>query len=157
MLVSIYGNNLDRSVVTVNGQGVPVNYQSEHQVNALLPPDVLGLARLEVANELGSQSVNIMVEPAVPAVFTKDGSGVGAAAAIRTGDYYSLFLTGLGVGNGQPAVTIGGSPVDVTYAGPAPGFPGLDQINIRLPAGTASGPVVVYAGGRTSNPVFLPQ
>jgi uncharacterized protein (TIGR03437 family) len=74
-----------------------------------------------------------------------------------------LFLTGLGgttnrqgldFANQLPTVTIGGADCPVTYAGAAPGFVGLDQINCKVPAGLAansSAAVVVSSGGRTSN------
>jgi uncharacterized protein (TIGR03437 family) len=82
-----------------------------------------------------------------------------------------LFVTGLGataprVASGAAAsdnplslasqkasVTIGGSPMIVTYAGLAPGFVGLYQINIRVPGDRVQGdnlPVVVTAGTASS-------
>jgi uncharacterized protein (TIGR03437 family) len=48
------------------------------------------------------------------------------------------------------AVSIGGLPADIEFAGAAPGFAGLLQINARIPAGVAPGddvPVVVSIGG----------
>jgi uncharacterized protein (TIGR03437 family) len=152
----IYGNNLTGSTVTVDGQTLALNYSGEHQVNALLPDSVSGIAKLTVRNDRGSQTVNIFVEDVVPAVFTIDGSGTGPAAVIRTGNFVSLFLTGLGKAGKPSRVTLNNVPVAVTYAGPAPGFQGLDQINIELPAGMTSGTVVVYAGKHASNAVTLP-
>jgi uncharacterized protein (TIGR03437 family) len=156
MLVSLYGNNLSGSSVSVEGQPLSLNYTGDHQVNALLPDNVFGLAKLTVSNDRGSETVNILIEDAVPAVFTMDGSGTGAAAAIRTGNFVSLYLTGLGKSTAAPTVTLNGIPALVTYAGPAPGFPGLDQINIQLPPGTASGTIVVAVGKHVSNAVTLP-
>jgi len=155
MLISIYGDNLTGSTVSVDGQTLALNYSGEHQINALLPGDVSGLAKLTVRNGQGSQTVNIFVEDVVPAVFTANGSGTGAAAVIRTGNFVSLFLTGLGKGGMPSQVTLNDVPVSVTYAGPAPGFQGLDQINIELPAGMTSGRVIVYAGKHASNAVTL--
>jgi uncharacterized protein (TIGR03437 family) len=156
MLISIYGNNLTGSTVSVDGQTLALNYSGDHQMNALLPDSVSGLAKLTVRNDRGSQTVNIFIEDMVPAVFTIDGSGTGPAAIIRTGNFVSLFLTGLGKGGITPRVTLNNAPVAVTYAGPAPGFQGLDQINFELPAGVMSGTVIVYAGKRASNAVTLP-
>jgi uncharacterized protein (TIGR03437 family) len=50
------------------------------------------------------------------------------------------------------AVTVGGRPAAVEFSG-ATGFPGLDQLNVRLPDGTAPGAVsvvVTAAGGAAS-------
>ncbi len=155
MLISIYGNNLGGSTVTVNGQSLTAGYTSEHQINALLPSNVSGLAKFSVSNSRGQANANIFVGRAAPAVFSMDGSGTGVAAAIRTGDFVSLFLTGLGTGDVAPVVTVNGTPVPVTYAGPAPGFAGGDQINIQVPSGIA-GTVVVSAGNNASNTLRLP-
>ena len=119
-----------------------------------------------------------MVEAAVPAIFTQDASGSGPASAenasnnyalvtasapLHAGDFVALFLTGLGAttnrdgldwANQQPAVTIAGHPCAVSYAGRAPGYRGLDQINCQVPSGLTADPaaqVIVYSGQRASN------
>jgi uncharacterized protein (TIGR03437 family) len=38
--------------------------------------------------------------------------------------------------------TIGGVPAEVTFAGAAPGLPGVTQINIRIPATAPTGAAV---------------
>lgn len=156
MLVSIYGRNLAGSTLSINGQTLPQTYSSDTQINTLLPNNLSGLAKLTITGPLGQQTVNTMIEDAVPAIFTTDGSGTGNAAAIRVGSYVSLYLTGLGMGTLPPSVLLNGVPVTVTYAGVAPGFSGLDQINFRLPDRVSSGTVAVIAGRRTSNVVTLP-
>jgi uncharacterized protein (TIGR03437 family) len=144
-------------------------------------PDVApGLVKLAVQNGSGTHIVNVMVEPAVPAIFTQNGSGAGAAAALKAsdnslvtasnplhaGDYVELFLTGLGAttnrggleyANEQPTVTIGGKDCAIIYAGRAPGYPGLDQINCAMPSGVSdmAAPVVVRSGARSSNVATL--
>jgi YVTN family beta-propeller protein len=55
-----------------------------------------------------------------------------------------------------PTVTIGGVPVQVTFAGAAPCCDGLQQINLMLPdslAGAGRVPVVVTSNGQASNTV----
>ena len=90
----------------------------------------------------------------------------------RAGGIISIFATGLGltditVGSGEapPAgllanvtvsvtVTVGGQPAAVSFAGLAPGFAGVYQINAQVPAGIAPGPavpVVLTQGGVASN------
>jgi hypothetical protein len=98
MLISIYGTALAGCVVAMNGRTLALNYADDRQINALLPEDVTGIARLSVSNTNGSQTFNIMIEPAAPAIFTAVGSGAGAATAIREGTHLSLYLTGLGRG-----------------------------------------------------------
>ena len=82
MLISIYGNNLANSTVSVNGQSLLLNYIGDHQINALLPESLSGIATLTVSNDRGKATTNIYVEAAVPAVFTMGASGTGSAAAI---------------------------------------------------------------------------
>ena len=56
-------------------------------------------------------------------------------------------------------VTIGGAPVSVLYAGEAPGFVGLDQINVgplpRVLIGRGMADVVVTVDGKVANTVKI--
>ena len=159
MIVSIYGTNLRGGSVTVNGVALMLFYVGDNQINALLPETSAILAPLTVTTSAGKSSVNLVFTTAVPAVFTLDSSGTGPAAVIRTANVISLFLTGLGFST-TPTVTIAGVPATLNYAGRAPVYFGLDQINFVIPAADANGvplptgvplPVVVQAGGHTSN------
>ncbi|WP_051670000.1 putative Ig domain-containing protein [Bryobacter aggregatus] len=116
-----------------------------------------------------SAVLRLPVLPVKPAVFTLDSSGEGPAAAInqdgtvntaanpaRRETYVSLYLTGGGTTSpllvdglivsslatltNSVAVSINGIPATVQYAGNAPTLvPGVDQINVKLPAGTRPG------------------
>jgi uncharacterized protein (TIGR03437 family) len=57
-----------------------------------------------------------------------------------------------------PAVTIGGVNAIVSFSGLAPGFVGLYQINVEIPAGVKTGNqnVVIKMAGLSSNTVLLP-
>ena len=157
--------------VTLNDTALPLQFVGSRQINAVIPTGVSGLARLKVIASGGTHAVNVLLQPSVPAIYTQDQSGSGAAAALnaitfalvtaasplRAGDYVSLYLTGLGAAT-NPVVTVGGKACAVSFAGGAPGFPGLDQINCQLPTGVgaaAKAPVIVIAGGRTSNTATL--
>ena len=179
MLVSIYGVDLANSTALMNGQALQVLYNSNVQINAVLPPKTTGLVKLLLRNAKGEHAINVMMEPAVPAIFSLDASGTGAAAAtnavsgavitaqnpIRAGQFVALYATGLGdtetrgsleYSLSTPTVTIAGAPARVLFAGRAPGFVGLDQINVEVPAGIAAGsavPVSLTVGRRTSNTV----
>ncbi|MGH9721144.1 MAG: hypothetical protein ACRD8O_13095 [Bryobacteraceae bacterium] len=81
--------------------------------------------------------------------FSKSGVGFGSAVAqnngasgaeanqlttpVRPGTYLTLWGTGLGRNSSGIVVELGGVSLSPTYAGPAPGFPGVDQINVRIP------------------------
>jgi uncharacterized protein (TIGR03437 family) len=72
--------------------------------------------------------------------------------------YVSLYGTGLRGAASSLTCTVGGVPVPVTFAGPQGAFPGLDQVNISIPAalrGRGAVDVVVSAGGQASNAVRL--
>jgi uncharacterized protein (TIGR03437 family) len=192
--VAIYGTNLAGSTatadapnypialgdvrVTVNGAALAIQHISPGQLNVIWPDVAPGAAKLTVATDSGSFTTNVIVQPAVPSVFTLGGmtaaalhaiSGtvVGPTAPLRAGvDVVALYLTGLGgttrsgdldYADIQPAVTIGGQACKVSYAGRVPGFPGLDQVNCSVPAGLsgAAVPVVVVSNGRTANTVTL--
>jgi len=53
-----------------------------------------------------------------------------------------------------PTVTIGGLPATVSFAGLAPGFAAVYQVNAQVPTGVAAGdavPVVITQAGASSN------
>jgi uncharacterized protein (TIGR03437 family) len=72
--------------------------------------------------------------------------------------YLILFATGLR-GNtdlSQVSVTIGGTPMTVTFAGAQPTYPGLDQVNVKLdPSLAGRGGVMLQltVEGVAANPV----
>ena len=135
-----------------------------------------------------STSRTILLDAAAPGIFTISQDGRGTAAALhedgvtsvtaqspaRPGEVVVLYATGLGTvtpslptgarsaGNvtvSTARVTIGGTPGEVQFSGTAPGFVGLNQINVRIPPNTGSAPnipVVLIMGSRQSNTVTIP-
>jgi uncharacterized protein (TIGR03437 family) len=181
MLIAIYGTAMASATVSIAGTALSLYYVSATQINAVLPDTVSGFTQLTVQNSSGQNTINIYVEAAAPAIFTQDSSGSGPASALKStdqslvtaanplhaGDTVELFATGLGLTtpmNGleyavqQPTVTVGGVACPVVFAGAAPGFIGLDQINCTIPAGltsSATTPVVIASGDRSSNTATL--
>jgi uncharacterized protein (TIGR03437 family) len=159
--------------VEVNGHAVMLHFVSQQQINFHLPPDTPpGRAEIRVRNENQVQAGFVNVEEAAPAVFATNSMGLGEGAilhgtlwqrgpfSVKTGGQptiLSIFATGLDL-NTTPVVTIGGLRARVHYAGLAPGFLGLHQINVELPAeatGAGCVPVGIQQRDRLSNPTEI--
>jgi len=170
MLVAIYGSNLDGASVTVGGIAAPVLYQSASQINTILPAESPGLVPLSVSNAMGQDIVNVLLAPAVPAMFSADGSGTGAALALHTadslpvsasnpaqpGETISIFLTGLGVPAQTPVLQADGAPAEVLgISAGAAGVTELDFIAPQPAAGSSSIQLQAIAGNFSSNVLTL--
>ncbi len=100
-----------------------------------------------------------------------DGRGQGAIQHSNTfqvasasnpavaGELLSVYFTGL-VDGGllPPQITIGGLMADILFFGNTPGYPGLNQANVRVPVGVLPGaavPVRLTYLDRTSNEVTI--
>jgi virginiamycin B lyase len=174
-LFSVFGSHFTpEPAVTINEMPAPVLFASAGQINAQVPPEVApGAGRLVV--QRGSQLLltqAITVEAAAPGIFTTnqqgDGPGVVTHADFRLvtaqspagpGDFIVIWCTGLGRAETRAStqVSVAGRAAAVAYAGPAPGFVGLDQVNAQLPSGVPSGsqPLQISAGGAASNTVTI--
>ncbi len=123
----------------------------------------------------------VQVAPVTPSIFTFTANGSGAAVAIDAlrgtlppfnarqnngqPNIISVFGSGLGIdatdteGNqaGSVQVTFGGVSGVVLYAGRAPGFTGLNQLNVQFPATLAAGThtMVISRNGIASAPVTV--
>jgi uncharacterized protein (TIGR03437 family) len=79
---------------------------------------------------------------------------------VDTPVYVTLYGTGIRNRSSLAAVSvsIGGVRVPVSYAGPTPGFAGLDQVNVSLPlslGGAGESNVVAMVDGHPSNTVTI--
>ncbi len=98
---------------------------------------------------------------------------VSDASPARPGEFLAIFCTGLGalnraVSSGtippspppetltRPTVDIGGISANVTYSGLAPGFVGLYQVNVQVPAvPTGTAQVIIRMNNVPSNTVTI--
>ncbi len=159
--------------VTIAGAPAALFYVSPTQINAVVNAATpAGRDTVTIASAVGTQTGSVTVgADAPPGLFSLSGSGTRDGAILNAitfllGDfstrtansptYLALFATGLT--SNTPAVTIGGVPVTVTFAGPTPCCAGLQQINVMLPdslAGAGRVPVVVTVNGHASNTVEI--
>jgi uncharacterized protein (TIGR03437 family) len=155
--------------VTVEGRRARVLSFDDSRVNIHVP-DAAGAGVRSVVvwvDGYVSAAEDVTIVNANPGLFTLDGSGAGAAVALlasgmryTAGDLPARFdngpstvaLFGTGWRNSLPVTaTVGGRAAAVEFAG-ATEFPGLDQLNVRLPDGTSgtAAIVVTTAGGAAS-------
>jgi uncharacterized protein (TIGR03437 family) len=147
-IVSIFGAGFTAGTaqpkVTIKGQAVEVIAAFPFQVNAILPAGIAtGNASVAMSGTLGTASLNVTILGSAPGIFglvNQDGTLNSASNPAARGAYVSIYGTGLGGSGGPvPGVTIGTLYVKPSYAGPAPGFTGLFQINVQIPASIAPG------------------
>jgi uncharacterized protein (TIGR03437 family) len=131
---------------------------------ALVPPEMpAGSAQimLDTGDERSAPAAGEIVSNAFRLFSIDNGSGPalsenGLAHPASAGDIVQLWGTGLN-GAGITAY-VGGQPAEVSYAGPAPDQPGVDQLNLRIPDGVVEGcytEVKLTADGQPVNTVTL--
>ncbi len=159
---------LNGTAVTLDGIGAPLlavaNVGGLEQVNFQVPWELEGRAQASLVvtnNGMASAAVTIPL-----------GVQPGLFAGTRDGTLVQLWATGLGPvlappANGQPStasttrdavrVLVNGSDAAVEYAGLAPGFAGLYQVNARVAESVPAGAITaaLVAGGATSNTLQL--
>ena len=160
-----------------------IHFVSDAQTNVQIPWELQGASSAQIKVSIGNASSAVMTVPIAshsPAMFEYTDSGgrllAAAGNTARRGGIVSLYVNGLGAVENQPAsgdpasttqlsntrtipeVTVAGRPAEVLFSGLAPGYVGLYQVNIRIPADAPSGlqPVVITAGGVMSKAANLP-
>ena len=160
MLTAIFAEGLTTTprAIRVGNKTATLFAAARNQANAILPADLpLGFAAIELEAASGDTFTGtIEVQPSNPGIFTKDFSGQGQAAATWVDNI--LVLYGTGWRNEPITVTLAGETMRLLYGGPQPEFPGLDQINVKIPARlrNTTSPLEVSTPGGKSNPVSLP-
>jgi uncharacterized protein (TIGR03437 family) len=154
--------------VLLDGRAAQLIYASDRQVNFLVPGDLAeGETSLVVSTPLGvSPAVRVPVLTYLPGLFFDPATGLGAI--IQRGEFLEIYGTGLGpvrpssiVGLEEtltaPNVLVDNQSVEVLFSGLAPGFPGLYQVNVRLPKSLVPGShkVSLEIGGSRANEVSV--
>jgi uncharacterized protein (TIGR03437 family) len=157
--------------VSIEGRFVPVFSFNDSQINVqALDVAVANAASVVVyVNGAATAADDVAIANANPGIFTVPQTGAGEAVALlASGLRYTkspfpsqlngqpsvITLFGTGWRNSLPVtVRIGGQTATVEFAGSANVFPGgLDQLNVRLPAGLTGAQTIVLttASGATS-------
>jgi len=94
--------------------------------------------------------LTVTTAASAPALFPLDPQ----AHSATPGAIVTLHGTGLGLGDLPVTATIGGLAAEVVSLDPSPGYAGLFQINLRVPAAATPGlaGVIVTVGGAVSQP-----
>jgi uncharacterized protein (TIGR03437 family) len=176
---------LGGAVVTVGGMTAPILYASSTQINIQIPFEasagsaalsvtVAGAAAGATTISLSALAPGLFLLPQGAAAVNQDGSVNSQTQPASVGSVISAYLTGLGpvnppvaTGAAAPstplsevsatiAATIGNVDAPVKFAGLAPGFTGLYQVNILVPP-IAPGqyPLQVGANGVLSNSALI--
>ena len=168
-LATLFGVNLGGATVVLNGVDVRPFYTSDSQVNFYVPEATsVGQAVLTVTVPSGWQVTYLIGLVAVqPGIFSggivhADTGESAVTIPVRAGDFISIYCTGLGPTRTTsgiarttvtPVVYFGATAASPSYSGLAPGFVGLYQVNVQIPAGLPSGtlPLQITSGSTYSN------
>lgn len=166
--------------VSINGSDVSLIYVDDNQINLYVPPNVTGdIAKIQVTTPDGvSNEFEAALETWHPGVFFDVGTNLGAILRANTGQktdvlpavpggFVEIYATGLGpvapAGRGvyrtQSEVTVHlvGQALEASFSGLAPGFSGLYQVNVQVPASLEPGTyeLELEVEGRKSNKVNI--
>lgn len=151
--------------VTINGVAASLLFAGTTQINAQVPvadsPANVNVTVMDGNDIAGTGTLNVDV--VAPGLFTLSGQ----AAA---GSFIAVYLTGLGavtnpvatgmfaplsplsMVRGTVTATIGGQAAQVLFAGLAPGFAGLYQVNLVVPQLAAGNYLLqISVNGEASN------
>jgi len=170
-LATITGSNLGGMSVSVKFDAVPAKllYTGASQINLQVPAEMALKTTAQmivmVDGQTAAQTVGLaLVSPAIfnSGILNQDNTLNGAALPADLGSVIQIFATGLlSPGSGTITARIAGRDIPTpSYAGPAPGIPGLQQVNLIIPADLPPGPTslqVCALGADPNQPVCSPQ
>ncbi|HLK69792.1 MAG TPA: IPT/TIG domain-containing protein [Bryobacteraceae bacterium] len=142
-LGTIIGTHLSgKSVsVTFDGSAATLLYSSDSQIN-LQVPDMgakTSASMIVTADGLSSTPLTVPLAPAWPAVFgngilNQDNTVNSTTAGAKAGSILQIFATGIPANATVSAQIAGRKDLVPLYAGPAPTVPGVQQVNVAVPA-----------------------
>ena len=180
-IVAIFGSGLSgpglATTVEVDGVAALVLGATPFQVNAVIPLETAsGNHLIRVRSAFGAAEQPVSVSAVAPAIFLIGAPAAGAVvnqdSSLNTssnpasrGQVLVIYATGLGAVTSQGqflrvttpvTVLLNGQELSVEFAGAAPGYPGLYQVNVAIPSATPPGLAVgisLKQGQQLSNSV----
>jgi uncharacterized protein (TIGR03437 family) len=175
---------LGSTSLTLGGVPMPLIHAFPLQVDAQIPWELAGQSQAQLAivtDDLSGNAVSVPLTSVSPGLYSAiliNGTStvVTPGNPAKRGGYIDIFATGLGPVTHQPAtgapapvsplaettntvtVTIGSIPMKAIFAGLAPGFVGLYQVNVQVPASAPVGaaiPVTLSVNGIASNQITM--
>jgi uncharacterized protein (TIGR03437 family) len=138
------GSNFNGKNVAVTFDGSPATllYTSDSQLNLQVPAALGSKATttmIVTVDGLSSAPQTVPLAPAWPAIFdhgilNQDSSQNSASAPAAAGGVLQIFATGIPSGATVSAQIKDRTGLVPTYAGPAPGIPGVQQVNVGVPS-----------------------
>lgn len=182
-LASIFGTGLSGSgtptTVEMDGTAMRVIFATPFQINVEVPLGMApGVHLLRVQSMYGSSQQSVTVSAVAPGIFMIGNPPLGAITnqinqlvapsnPLPRGQAMVIYATGLGAvtQNGQlsqtkaaATVLLNGVELPTFFAGLAPGWIGLYQVNVTIPKDTPPGlsiPLTLRVGGQQSNTALV--
>jgi uncharacterized protein (TIGR03437 family) len=153
-LATIFGTNLGGEQVSLalSDEPATILFADDTQINFQVPPALAGQssasAVVSVNQQTSSAPFPVTLASFAPGIFAggvlnQNGSRNSAVNPAAPSSYLQVYATGI---SDPTAVTLQlgvQKGIVPAYSGPAPGFIGLQQINVQVPSGLGSGPTTL--------------
>ncbi len=156
-LASLFGANLGgRTVqVTFDGTAASILYSGAKQINVQVPAALTGKSTAQMlvsVDGIQAAPVTVRLAQSAPAIFpnavlNQDYSVNGPSHPAPTGSVVQLFATGLPAAGVLTAKIHDRTVTAPYYAGPAPGLPGVQQVDVVVPPDLPTMQTYVYVCG----------
>jgi uncharacterized protein (TIGR03437 family) len=149
------GTNL---AVSFNGLPATIDFSNATQINLLVPAALASQTSAQLVvgvNGVNSAPMTVQLAPFEPGIFSgavlnQDSTVNSVSNGAAGGSEIYFYATGLS-GSGTISVRVGTTQLtSLDYAGPAPGFPGVQQINFHIPTGLGAITTELYACGTSA-------
>ena len=164
-IATLMGSNLSGAGLLVSFDGVPAQilFSNNTQINLIVPSSLQSKLSAQLTlqvNGITTPPQAVTLVPFAPGIFqsgilNQDSSVNSPKNAAQPGSVIQIFATGLS-GTGVITARIGDQVINQPYyAGPAPGLPGVQQVDLVLPDDLTAGAVPAsVCGGLTVGQVM---